>query len=136
MSDGHPGWGTIADGRANEAPRSAVGAEAPARDDQGRFLTGNNGGGRKKGSRNKLTDLFLAAVFEDFDEHGVPALQSLREKDPVNYLRLVSSLIPRELVLQREREADFSHLTIGEIEDMLATARHNRSVQLMLQATR
>jgi hypothetical protein len=24
------------------------------RDDQGRFLTGNNGGGRRKGSRNKL----------------------------------------------------------------------------------
>jgi hypothetical protein len=28
-----------------------------ARDGQGRFLTGNSGGGRRKGSRNKL-DLF------------------------------------------------------------------------------
>ena len=47
---------------ANElAPLAGLAeAQVPAvRDDKGRFLTGNSGGGRPKGSRNRLTDTFL-----------------------------------------------------------------------------
>jgi len=36
----------------------------------GRFLTGNSGGGRPKGSRNKLGEQFLEALVQDFTEHG------------------------------------------------------------------
>ena len=36
-----------------------VSALSPERDGQGRFLTGNSGGGRPKGSRNKLTERFM-----------------------------------------------------------------------------
>jgi hypothetical protein len=33
-----------------------------ARDEKGRFLTGNNGGGRPKGSRSKLGEEFIQAL--------------------------------------------------------------------------
>lgn len=37
----------------------------------GRFLTGNGGGGRPKGSRNKLGEQFLEALAQDFAEYAV-----------------------------------------------------------------
>ena len=52
------------------------------RDSKGRFLTGNSGGGRPRGARNRLSEGFVAAVAEDFAEHGATALASLRAVDP------------------------------------------------------
>jgi hypothetical protein len=50
--------------QANDLAPLAGLAEAQlptARDDKGRFLSGNRGGGRPKGSRNKLTETFITA---------------------------------------------------------------------------
>ena len=41
------------------------------RDDKGRFLTGNNGGGRPRGARNRLAGELLEALADDFSQHGV-----------------------------------------------------------------
>lgn len=98
-----------------------------ARSPVGRFLTGNNGGGRPKGSRNKLTDVYLAAVNEDFALHGRSVLARIRESDPVTYLRFVSSLVPRELVLQREKDPDFAHMTPDEVHEQFEIAFLRRS---------
>src|SRR5258706_12755332 len=61
-----------------------------ARDEHGRFLTGNNGGGRRKGSRNKLTERFLDTIADDFAEHGVDAIAKVRVDDPIAYLNRLS----------------------------------------------
>ncbi len=61
-----------------------------ARDDQGRFLTGNSGGGRRKGSRNKLTERFLDTIADDFAEHGADAIAKVRVDDPIAYLNRLS----------------------------------------------
>ena len=63
------------------------------RNDAGRFLTGNSGGpGRPKGSRNKLGEEFVSAMYADFLEHGVAAIERMREEDPTAYVRVISSL--------------------------------------------
>ena len=51
--------------------------------------------GRAVGSRNKLSEQFLAALQSDFEKHGVAAIAAVREKRPQDYLKMVASLLPR-----------------------------------------
>lgn len=69
---------------------------ADERDDKGRFLTGNIGGGRPKGARAKLGEEFLTALLTDFTEHGVKAIVDMRDKDPGSYAKMVASILPKE----------------------------------------
>lgn len=64
----------------------------------GRFLAGNTGnGGRKRGARNKLAYALVDALHEDFTKHGVAAIQRVRVEEPSAYLRIVCSVLPKEL---------------------------------------
>jgi hypothetical protein len=70
----------------------------PERDEKsGRFLTGNNGGGRSKGSRNKLAAAFIEALHDDFNQNGISAIERVRKEKPDVYIRVVASILPREL---------------------------------------
>jgi hypothetical protein len=71
----------------------------PDRDDKGRFLTGNNGGGRPRGARNRLAGELLEALADDFSQHGVAAVQKVCETDPTTYLRIVTGLMPKEVIV-------------------------------------
>lgn len=53
--------------------------------------------GRPKGSRNKLGEDFLKALHEDFIEHGVEAIEACRNGDPVQYVKVIASILPKEL---------------------------------------
>lgn len=110
---------------------------APAtRDANGRFLTGNSGGGRPKGSKNRLTEVFMAAIADDFAEHGAEAIARVRCGDPVAYLRIVGSFVPPELVVQREREpdVDFDTITFAEFMELLEQAKKRQSIRSALAA--
>ena len=73
------------------------------RDDTGRFLTGSNGGpGRPKGSRNRLSEAFIAALCDDFDQHGAAAIERTRVEDPVAYVRVLASILPRQIRVEDE----------------------------------
>ena len=102
-----------------------------SRDANGRFQTGNIGGGRPKGSRNRISDVFLSVVADDFVEHGAEAISQLRQKDPATYLRLIAALVPRELILKREESptVDYAELTDEEIVDMLEKHKRRTFVQ-------
>ncbi len=66
----------------------------------GRFLPGNSGfGGKPKGARTKLGEQFLSALQEDFQEHGVAAIQTVRKDRPQDYLKVIASLMPKDLNL-------------------------------------
>ena len=68
------------------------------RDTSGRFAPGNPGGpGRRKGSKNRLGEDFLATLCADFAEHGADVIEAVRESDPTTYLRIVAGLVPREI---------------------------------------
>jgi hypothetical protein len=68
------------------------------RDTKGRFLTGNGGGGRKPGSRNRLGEAFIEAIAEDFADHGEEVIKTVRMRQPSDYLKLVANVLPKEII--------------------------------------
>jgi hypothetical protein len=116
------------------APWSTVQQQEPAAPTNhgadGRFLPGNGGGGRRKGSRNKLSETFLETVAKDFAEHGADALKRLREFDPATYLKMIAWLIPREMILQRERapDVDPADLTDEEVAELIGIEQRRQMI--------
>ena len=62
-----------------------------------RFKPGE--GGRKKGSRNKLGEDFIAALAEDFAKHGAAVIERVRLEQPAVYIKVVAGLMPKDLNL-------------------------------------
>lgn len=66
-----------------------------------RFVPGGAPGpGRPKGSRNKLGEAFVQALHDDFNEHGQRVIEEVRAKDPAAYVRVIASLLPREVKIE------------------------------------
>lgn len=63
----------------------------------GLFIKGHKGGGRPKGSRNKLGEAFLEDMYVDWAEHGKGAIKQVREERPDMYLKVVASILPKDL---------------------------------------
>lgn len=111
-------------------------APSAVRDSQGRFLTGNNGGGRRKGSRNKLTERFLDAIADDFAEYGREAIIRVRVADPAAYLKLVGSIVPKELVMQREQAPpiNWDEVTYEDLALFIEDRRRQKSMEQVLKS--
>ena len=56
-----------------------------------------NPAGRPKGSRNKLGEAFIQAMHADFVEHGAAVIETVRREKPDQYLKVVASILPKEL---------------------------------------
>ena len=53
--------------------------------------------GRPKGSKNKLGEDFIKDVLGDWQEQGRAVIEKVREERPADYLKVVASLIPRDI---------------------------------------
>ena len=82
--------------------------------------------GRPAGSRDRLQRQFLYALAEDFEQHGEGAIRICRVEDPVRYLTIVASLMPRELNLAHSIAAD---LDDGALEQTLDYIRQQLLAQ-------
>ena len=82
------------------------------KDEKGRFLSGNIGGGRPKGARAKLGEAFIEALRDDFEQHGVAAIQMVRAEKPDQYLKVIASLMPKDVNLNFN---DNSEMTDDEL---------------------
>lgn len=73
----------------------------PIKDELGRFVPGTSGNpaGKPKGARTKLGEQFLSALQEDFQAHGVEAIKVVREERPQDYIKVIASLMPKDLNL-------------------------------------
>lgn len=71
----------------------------PEQDEKtGRFVAGNGGnGGRARGSRNKLGEQFIDDLYADWQANGVETLKKVREEKPDQYLKVVASILPKDL---------------------------------------
>jgi hypothetical protein len=78
-----------------------------------------NKGGRPRGSRNRLTGDFMRALAEDFAEHGQGVIKVLRMERPAEYVRVIASLMPRELVL----ESTLSEFTDDQVDELIVKIR-------------
>ena len=65
-------------------------------------------GGRRRGSRNKLGEDFLHALAEDFERHGTEVIERVRIEKPEAYLKVIASLLPRDLNLNVSK---YDHLS-------------------------
>ena len=66
-------------------------------------------GGRARGVKNRLSHAFMTALVDDFEQHGAEAIRICRVEKPNEYVRVVASLMPKEL--------EISHNTLMEIPD-------------------
>jgi hypothetical protein len=70
------------------------------RNAKGQFKVGHSGiGGRPKGARSKLGEQFLIDLAASWEKHGPQALERCAQEEPSQYLRVVASLMPKELDL-------------------------------------
>ena len=64
----------------------------------GRFLNGTKGGpGRPKGARSKLGEAFVEDLRRVWEDLGEDALRRCAVEEPGQFLRVVASLMPRDL---------------------------------------
>lgn len=63
------------------------------------FKPGQSGNpaGRPKGTRNQLTDAFVAIMCADFRENGKAVVDKVRSETPEAYLKVVASLVPKQV---------------------------------------
>lgn len=95
----------------------------------GQFLVGHSGnGGRKKGARSKLGEAFLEAMHDDFNENGPETIVRVREERPHEYLKVIASLLPRDVKLEIDASQAFQDMleALGEISNAGLAARIDR----------
>jgi hypothetical protein len=90
----------------------------------GRFLSGNNGGGRQKGSRNKLAGAFVDALYAEFQENGADVIKRVARDEPAQFLRVIAQVLPKELDVALTVNSDL----FQECRDFLAAFRLSQQV--------
>jgi hypothetical protein len=64
----------------------------------GRFLSGcKPGPGRSLGSRNQLATAFVDDLKTVWNETGITALRRCAEEEPAQFVRVVASLMPKDI---------------------------------------
>jgi len=58
--------------------------------------------GRPKGSKNKLSEKFLKALSDDFQDNGKKAIETMREKYPDRYCVMIAGLLPKEARIESD----------------------------------
>ena len=83
----------------------------------GQYLPGVSGNprGRPKGARNRLGEEFLLNLADDFEQHGSAVIAKVREERPHEYLKVIASLLPRELQVQ----SPASEMTEEELDERI-----------------
>lgn len=83
-----------------------------------------NPNGRPKGSRNKLSERFVRALLEDFDQYGDIAIADCRAEDPARYCAIIASIIPKDFE-EDDKESTIEKLlerftTVEELQQFIA----------------
>ena len=103
-----------------------------ARFEKGNSYSANgNGSGRPKGSRNKLCRAVLEDLLADWAEGGAAAIKMMRIERPAEYVRVMCSILPKEMLFENTAtELDDDQLAelIGHIREQLLA--RNEPLQL------
>ena len=83
-----------------------------------------NPGGKPKGTRNRLQGAFMSALANDFDAWGKIAIERARAVDPMGYIRVVASLMPKQV----EAAAPLEELSDDELAAGIEILKHRLSL--------
>jgi hypothetical protein len=101
--------------------------------------------GRGKGTPNKFSQQLVADFARDWRENGAAAIEQLRKENIVAYVKIATSLVPRELLLQVSRplaefsDAELQAAALTERDQAMLLIEHIRlrgGAQLIEQAER
>ena len=69
------------------------------RNEKGQFMPGHvePGGGRPKGSKNKLANSFFTDILTVWEERGLAAVREMAELDPASFNRMIASVMPKDM---------------------------------------
>ncbi len=79
-----------------------------------------NPNGRPKGARNKLGEDFIAALQDDFKEHGKAAIIEVRTSRPQDYLKVIASILPKQFEI---KEGAFDGVSDEALATLIVAAR-------------
>ena len=75
---------------------SPLDGSAAGRTKTGQFLPGHKSiGGRKRGSRNLLSEQFLSDLHNEWKRSGKAVLEAAAKDEPVAFLKVVAGVMPR-----------------------------------------
>jgi len=80
-----------------------------------------NGGGRRAGARNKLQTTLLEELAADFEEHGAGVIRICRVEKPVEYLKVIVSVLPKELIVEQSNLAELTDEQVAAYIGILQT---------------
>jgi len=84
--------------------------------------------GRPLGSRDKLSKKFILALHDDFEEHGSAVIAQVRQERPEIYLKVIASLVPRELHFKSANA--FEGMSDDELTSLLVDVRRSLSARV------
>jgi hypothetical protein len=85
--------------------------------------------GRPRGSRNRLRGAFLADLAADFEAHGADVIRIVRIEEPSTYLKIVASLLPREMKIENV----VSDMRDDELDEIIEDLRERH--EALMQAS-
>jgi hypothetical protein len=77
-------------------------------------------GGRAKGVRNKLSWAFLTDLLADYEAHGQDAIKICRIERPIEYIKMIAGLLPKEFEITDSR---LNELSDEEIDGLISQLR-------------
>lgn len=94
-----------------------------------------NPNGRPKGSRNKLSEAFVTALFEDFESAtetagvsaGKEAIAKVRTDEPGTYLKVIAALAPKQVHIKEDVLDAFDDDELSAAMAAIAAIRQTRS---------
>jgi Family of unknown function (DUF5681) len=96
-----------------------------------RFKPGQSGNprGRPRGSRHKISEAFIADLLADYEKHGRQTLDRMRKEDPTAYIRMIASLVPKQIEKASNPLEHFTNEELDQLEAYLQSVANDGAAQ-------